>query len=155
MCEWLSVSGHYFVLPRDGRHFPSLTLQIKAAGCISQIRVTTASYNCVRAHNGRAEKTPQHTTLCIDLRDRETGNSVFSSIMASNPWSAKVNNLNFYPLEVVGRYRDPQLQVGENYSYLLNVRLNIYKYGCLHTHLIPYKCDLKSNNTDKNDYRRA
>ena len=26
----------------------------------------------------------------------------------------------FHPLEVVTRYRDPQLQVGENYSYLLN-----------------------------------
>ena len=24
-------------------------------------------------------------------------------------------NLNFLPLEVVSRYRDPQLQVGENY----------------------------------------
>ena len=25
---------------------------------------------------------------------------------------------NFYPLKVVSRYRDPQIQVGENYSYL-------------------------------------
>ena len=31
-----------------------------------------------------------------------------------NPWSARSNHLNFYPLEVVSRYRDPQLQVGEN-----------------------------------------
>ena len=30
--------------------------------------------------------------------------------------------LNFHPLEVVSRYRDPQLQVGGNYSYLLNLR---------------------------------
>ena len=29
--------------------------------------------------------------------------------------NAKLNNLNFHPLEVVSRYRDPQLQVGENY----------------------------------------
>ena len=28
---------------------------------------------------------------------------------------AKSNNLNFHPLEVVSRYRDPQLQVTENY----------------------------------------
>ena len=28
---------------------------------------------------------------------------------------AKLNNLNFHPLEVLSRYRDPQLQVGENY----------------------------------------
>ena len=31
-------------------------------------------------------------------------------------------NLNFHPLEVVSRYRDPQLQVAENYSYLFNLR---------------------------------
>ena len=37
-----------------------------------------------------------------------------------NPQSAKLNHLNFHPLEVVSRYRDPQLQVGENYSYLFN-----------------------------------
>ena len=30
----------------------------------------------------------------------------------------KLNNINFYPLEVVSRYRDPQLQVGKNYSYM-------------------------------------
>ena len=31
-----------------------------------------------------------------------------------NPYPAKLNNLNFQPLEVVPRYRDPQLQVAEN-----------------------------------------
>ena len=35
-----------------------------------------------------------------------------------NPLAAKVFNLNFYPLEVVFRWRDPQLQVSENYSNL-------------------------------------
>ena len=35
-----------------------------------------------------------------------------------NPLPAKLSYLNFHPLEVVSRYRDPQLQVGENYSYL-------------------------------------
>ena len=34
----------------------------------------------------------------------------------------KLRNLNFHPLEVVSRYRYPQLQVGENYSYLFNSR---------------------------------
>ena len=33
--------------------------------------------------------------------------------------------LNYHPLEVVSRYRDPQLEVGENYSYLFNLRVNI------------------------------
>ena len=28
------------------------------------------------------------------------------------------NTGDFHPLEVVGRYRDPQLQVGENSNYL-------------------------------------
>ena len=36
-----------------------------------------------------------------------------------NPYPAKLNNLNFHPLEVVSRY---QLQVGENYTYLFNLR---------------------------------
>ena len=32
-----------------------------------------------------------------------------------NPARAKLNNLNFHSIEAVSRYRDPQLQVGENY----------------------------------------
>ena len=59
-----------------------------------------------------------------------------------NPSSAKLNNLNFHPLEVVCRYRDPQLQVGENYWYLFSLRPNIYKSWCLNTHLIPNTCNL-------------
>ena len=39
--------------------------------------------------------------------------------------SAKLNNLNFHPLVVVSRYRDPQLHVAENYSYFFNLRTNI------------------------------
>ena len=31
-----------------------------------------------------------------------------------NPWSTEPRNLNFQPLEVVSRYRDPQLHVTEN-----------------------------------------
>ena len=38
-----------------------------------------------------------------------------------NPYSAKINYLNFHPLVVVSRYREPQLQVGENYSYFCNL----------------------------------
>ena len=46
--------------------------------------------------------------------------------------------LNFHPLEVVSRYRDPQVQVGENYSYILfNLRPNIWKSWYLKTHFIP------------------
>ena len=32
-----------------------------------------------------------------------------------NPLTAKLFNLDFHPLEVVSRWRDPQLQVSENY----------------------------------------
>ena len=32
-----------------------------------------------------------------------------------NPLTAKLFIWNFHPLEVVSRWRDPQLQVGENY----------------------------------------
>ena len=37
-----------------------------------------------------------------------------------NPLTAKLINLNFHPLEVMSRWRDPQLQVSENYSDLTN-----------------------------------
>ena len=53
-----------------------------------------------------------------------------------NPYPAEIIYLNFQPLEVVSRYRDPQPQVVENYSYLLNLRANIYKSSCLHSHFI-------------------
>ena len=44
--------------------------------------------------------------------------------MYFNLWSAKLYNLNFNPLAVVHRYRDPQVgagEVGENYSYLYSL----------------------------------
>ena len=42
-----------------------------------------------------------------------------------NPLIAVLSYLNFDPLEVASRYREPQLQVGENYSYSFNLRPNI------------------------------
>ena len=39
-----------------------------------------------------------------------------------NPLSATLSFLNFLPLDVVSRYRDPQFQVAENHSYLFNLR---------------------------------
>ena len=48
--------------------------------------------------------------------------------MYINPQSAKLNNLNFQPLEVVSRYRDPQLQVVEKCSGLFNFSPNICKF---------------------------
>ena len=47
-----------------------------------------------------------------------------------NPSSATFK-LNFYPLEVVSRYRDPQLQVGKKYLYLPNLT----RYKCKYANL--------------------
>ena len=60
----------------------------------------------------------------------------------SNPniYSAKLN-LNFHPLEVMSRYRDTQLQVGKNYSYLPKLRTNISKSCFLNTHCVPNNSD--------------
>ena len=55
--------------------------------------------------------------------DAELGYN-FITLSYINPLTAKLNNLNFRPLEVVSRYRDPQLQVGDNYSCLFNLRPN-------------------------------
>ena len=55
-----------------------------------------------------------------------------------NPYRSKLIYFNFHPLEVVFRYRDPQLQVSENYSYLFNFSTNIYK-SHLDTYFIPNK----------------
>ena len=40
-----------------------------------------------------------------------------------NPSTAKLFGINFHPLEVVSRWRDPQLQVSENYSDLITWEL--------------------------------
>ena len=58
-----------------------------------------------------------------------------------NPLAAKSFNCNFHQLKVVSRWRDPQPQVGENYSDLTNWRYSIacyeqplfpcHKVGCL------------------------
>ena len=51
-------------------------------------------------------------------------------------------HLNFHPLEVVSRYRDPQLQVGGSFWYLFTLWPNICKSRCLNTHFAPNNCDL-------------
>ena len=53
-----------------------------------------------------------------------------------NPLTAKLFNLNFHPLKVVSRWRDPQLQVNENYSDLTKWRSSVFKYCWLMSHFI-------------------
>ena len=59
-----------------------------------------------------------------------------------NLYPANFTYLNFQPLEVVSRYRDPQPQVVENYPYLFNLRPKICKSLCLSSHFIHNNSDL-------------
>ena len=52
---------------------------------------------------------------------------ILESIRTFISYPAKLIYLNFQPLEVVFRYRYPQLQVAENYLHLLNLSTNICK----------------------------
>ena len=49
------------------------------------------------------------------------------------PLSAELNNFNFHSLVFVSR--DPQIQVGDNYSYLFNLRPRLNK------HFVPNNSD--------------
>ena len=53
-----------------------------------------------------------------------------------NPLTAKLFNLNFHPLKFVSRWRDPQLQVSENYLDLTRWRSTVFKYCWLMSHFI-------------------
>ena len=58
------------------------------------------------------------------------------NVLFFNPLTAKLFNLNFHQPEVVSRWRDPQLQVSENYSDLTNWRLTLFKSCRLMSHFI-------------------
>ena len=53
-----------------------------------------------------------------------------------------IEPLNFHPPKVVSRYRDPQLQVAENYSYLINLGPDICKFRCLNARFAPNESNL-------------
>ena len=53
-----------------------------------------------------------------------------------NPFTAKLINFNFHPLEVVSRWRDPQLQVSKNYSHLTKWRSTLFKSCWLMSYFI-------------------
>ena len=60
-----------------------------------------------------------------------------------NPLPAKLilSYLTFHPLEVMSRYHDPLLQVGENIRISLILGTNICKYWYLSTNFIPADSD--------------
>ena len=59
-----------------------------------------------------------------------------------NPLTAKLFNWDFHPLEVVSRWRDPQLQVSENYTDLRKWRPAIFKSRWLMSHFIFNKYEM-------------
>ena len=64
------------------------------------------------------------------------------SLRHGNPHPVKLIYSIFHPIKVVPRYRDLQLQVGENYSYLFNLRYIFCKFWCLNTLFLPNINDL-------------
>ena len=54
----------------------------------------------------------------------------FNLFESDDVLSAKLNILNFHPRQVASRYREPQFQVAENYSYLFNLGPNFSNIFC-------------------------
>ena len=68
-----------------------------------------------------------HNLILIDQYFKLTHHVFLSINQHGNPLPGRLSCLHFHPLEVVCRCRDTQLQVGENYSFLYNLRPNIRK----------------------------
>ena len=96
-------------------------------------------------------KKPQELSLILRYKTCSMSTTYHINSCPINPKSATLDEINFHPFEVVGRYSDPQLQVGENYSYLFNLRPNICKSWCLHIILCSHRLRLNGDKTDKND----
>ena len=54
-----------------------------------------------------------------------------------NPLPTKLYYLNF-----LSRYHEPQLHLGDNYSYLVTLWQHIFKSWCLASHFVPSNSDL-------------
>ena len=119
----------------EWNHCTLQTFEQFRAGCIfmhkppsqtsDPARVWTR-YLWVPSHN-RKEWAIDGPTLSITF-------TMFTMIF--NPLTAKLFNMKFHPLEVVSRWRDPQLQVSENYSDLTKWRSTVFKYCWLMSHFI-------------------
>ena len=76
---------------------------------------------------------PLQTNQKAENTDKSTQYQICKRL---NPLTAKLFNWNFHPLEVVSRWRDPQLQVSENYSVSTKWSLIVFKYCWLMSHFI-------------------
>ena len=105
-------------------------------------------------HDPNRQKVGTNQWRIQDMRKRGRAKMIFILISPGhitistnselNPLPAKFLNLNFHPLKVVSRYRDPQLAVVEKFShYFCLVRDQTFaNLECLNTHFIPNNCDL-------------
>ena len=67
-------------------------------------------------------------SMCFNCVQQQVMMRSISLPYIFNPLTAKLFNLNFHPFEVVSRWRDPQLQVCENYSDLTKWRSSLFRY---------------------------
>ena len=97
-CKLLSISGalYYIHTHEAGSKWPAEGLWVKLGSAFESIWVNSL------------ETIFNPSSAVVDFGDPRTERL--------NPLTAKLFNLNFYPLEAVSRWRDPQLQVLENYS---------------------------------------
>ena len=71
-------------------------------------------------------------TLSRIVKATQSMHTEYPLVCSINPLTAKLFYRDFHPLEVVSRWRDPQLQVSENYSDLTAV----FKYCWFMSHFI-------------------
>ena len=83
-------------------------------------------------------RSPLFTTIVVLIRLISRPNHCYQWLLGMkcvlNPLTAKWFNLNFHPLEVVSRWRYPQLQVSENYSDLTKWSSTLFKSCWLMSH---------------------
>ena len=84
-------------------------------------------------HNLKIQKNYMSKSI---ISSRSPGDGPILNRQRVNPLTVNLFNLNFHPLEVVSRWRDPQLQVSENYSDLTKWRSTVFKYCWLMAHFI-------------------
>ena len=85
-----------------------------------------------------------HTSILLSQRVYVTRDLSWL-IQFLSPLTPKLNHYNFHALEVVSRYRDPQLQVRENYSHMISLWPDMCTYWSLNAHFVPNNSDWSAN----------
>ena len=107
---------------------------------ILSVRLQTSESDAYRRHIlgtvFRRQRSPRWKGKQCECIARDAGGQIFNLLMF-NPLSY----LNFHPLEVVSRYRDPQLQVKITHICLIWDQI-FANLGCSNAHFIPNNSDL-------------